>query len=311
MVWVINMNQWLGFFVAILTFASIGLVIVSLLRTRSEAPDGAHSAGHSSLFSFAVAVIVITLLWLIGWLTIPLIYGNPRTPGEAGDMFGVLTSWFSGLAFAGLISTLLMQRQELEYQRQELRSTREEFSRQRFESTLFSILDLWAQHIQSLRIEDDEDGRVLTGRAVLDYYASELPFQSSYYSDLADGAVELSRVLKDNIKDIQDQVVEYENLYLRELETDLGPYFRLLFHAIRHIVHSDLSDDEKLRYSKVVRAHLSSSELDLLFFNCQSRWGEGFKPWIEKYQLLKHIRPETREQNQLLDRAIDSGAFSG
>lgn len=304
------MNQWLGFLVAILAFASTGLIIFYLLNSRFASADKAYSTRHSSLLSFATAVIVITLLWLIGWLTIPLIYGSPQAPGEAGDMFGVLTSWFSGLAFAGLISTLLMQRQELEYQRQELRSTRDEFSRQRFESSLFAILDLWAQHIQSLRFEGDEDGRVLTGRAVLDYYASELPSQSYYDLELPDGEVEISLVLKEKFQDAQKQLLEYEDLYLRELETDLGPYFRLLYHAIRHIVHSDLSDDEKLRYSKVVRAHLSSPELDLLFFNCHSRWGEGFKPWIEKYQLLKHIRPETREKNQLLDRAIDRSAFS-
>jgi hypothetical protein len=38
----------------------------------------------------------------------------------------VLTALFSGLAFAGLIGTLLLQRDELRLQREELRLTREE-----------------------------------------------------------------------------------------------------------------------------------------------------------------------------------------
>ena len=53
--------------------------------------------------------------------------------GVFGDSFGLLTSLFSGLAFSGLIITILMQREELALQREELGLTRKEISGQKEE----------------------------------------------------------------------------------------------------------------------------------------------------------------------------------
>lgn len=44
-------------------------------------------------------------------------------------MFGAVNALFSGLAFAGIIYTILPQRRELELQREELRATRTELAR--------------------------------------------------------------------------------------------------------------------------------------------------------------------------------------
>ncbi len=56
--------------------------------------------------------------------------------GLFGDMFGVTNALFSGLAFVGLLFTLLMQRNELKMQRKELRYQREELKLQREEMKL-------------------------------------------------------------------------------------------------------------------------------------------------------------------------------
>lgn len=49
--------------------------------------------------------------------------------GQFGDMFGVANALFSGLAFAGVIYTILLQRHELSLQRLELQQTRAELAR--------------------------------------------------------------------------------------------------------------------------------------------------------------------------------------
>ncbi len=49
--------------------------------------------------------------------------------GAFGDMFGAINALFSGFAFAGIIFTILLQREELKLQRKELELTREEISR--------------------------------------------------------------------------------------------------------------------------------------------------------------------------------------
>jgi hypothetical protein len=46
-----------------------------------------------------------------------------------GETFGALEALFSGLAFAGLIYTIALQRRELQLQREELRLTRDELRR--------------------------------------------------------------------------------------------------------------------------------------------------------------------------------------
>ena len=87
--------------------------------------------------------------------------------GEFGDMFGAVNALFSGLAFAGLIITLILQRQELGYQREELEQTREEMKNQRaefekenktlkyqrFESLFYNMLNLQQEIVNSLRFD--------------------------------------------------------------------------------------------------------------------------------------------------------------
>ncbi len=48
---------------------------------------------------------------------------------QIGDSFNVLTSLFTGLAFAGLLVSIFIQREELKLQQKELRKTKKEFTR--------------------------------------------------------------------------------------------------------------------------------------------------------------------------------------
>jgi hypothetical protein len=68
------------------------------------------------------AVLLIYATWPISELSI-------SKAGVFGDSFGLLTSLFSGLAFSGVIITILLQREELQLQRQELSENRKEFSK--------------------------------------------------------------------------------------------------------------------------------------------------------------------------------------
>jgi hypothetical protein len=69
--------------------------------------------------------LIVLLLWAASGL---LLYGHPDR-GTIGDMFGAVNALFSGLAFAGVVYAIFLQRRELELQREELRATRVELSR--------------------------------------------------------------------------------------------------------------------------------------------------------------------------------------
>lgn len=68
-------------------------------------------------------------VWLLSAVSIILFIDHWDQRGQFGDMFGAINALFSAFAFAVLIYTIWMQREQLELQRQELEQTREELSR--------------------------------------------------------------------------------------------------------------------------------------------------------------------------------------
>ena len=80
-----------------------------------------------SLLIGIVSFVIVISLWITN-----LLYGlslspeSENTRGIFGDMFGAVNAVFSGLAFAGIILSLYMQRIELKIQRKELKLTRKE-----------------------------------------------------------------------------------------------------------------------------------------------------------------------------------------
>lgn len=105
---------------------------------------------YTILIKLIAAVIVI---YASSWALVDyFIDHNER--GTFGDKFGAVNALFSGLAFAGLIFTIVLQRKELSLQREELQLTRKEMEDQtaefekqnstlrlqRFENTFFQLL---------------------------------------------------------------------------------------------------------------------------------------------------------------------------
>ena len=68
--------------------------------------------------------------------------------GQFGDMFGALTALFSGLAFAGMITAIVLQTKELSYQREELELTRTVLS-----DSAASQADLVSKQLLSAQIQ--------------------------------------------------------------------------------------------------------------------------------------------------------------
>lgn len=80
-----------------------------------------------------VGIVGVFLLWLIIPLATISYFGEPDSAGSFGDTFGIINALFSSLAFALLIYTSFMQREELELQRKELKLTRKELELTRVE----------------------------------------------------------------------------------------------------------------------------------------------------------------------------------
>ena len=81
---------------------------------------------RKSLAYALLLLCIISALWFLYPLYVDLMSITVEEKGQHGDQFGGLNTLFSGFAFAILIITLLMQREELELQRNSLDLQRDE-----------------------------------------------------------------------------------------------------------------------------------------------------------------------------------------
>jgi len=78
---------------------------------------------------FIIFLLLIFILWLSSFIILPYIIPIEESRGLFGDSFGALNTLFSGMAFAGIIATIILQRNELQLQREELKLTRKELTK--------------------------------------------------------------------------------------------------------------------------------------------------------------------------------------
>ena len=249
-----------------------------------------------------IAFISVIVIWLLFWLFIDMFIPEINR-GVFGDKFGAVNALFSGLAFAGLIATLLYQKEELKLQREELQQTREELKgqreefeeqnktlkRQRFENTFFNMLSLQQEITNNLLLqckifqENVERDVTYKGREAFKGIYEDAVFEYEGIISIANTG--LKYILKNNWLDGYTKIPATNRF---------DHYFRHLYRIFKYVDTTDLiSDEERYEYACIVRSQLSDYELIMLFFNGLSDNGkEKFKPLIEKYAILKNMRPD-------------------
>ena len=90
----------------------------------------------NQLWLLGLTVIVVVFLWIL----IPFVIAKylnltdlPKDVGMVGDMFGSVNALFAGLAFAGLLWSIIQTQKSIRIQQDELRLQREELKLQRKE----------------------------------------------------------------------------------------------------------------------------------------------------------------------------------
>lgn len=75
--------------------------------------------------------IILIVLMTFNYIMLNIYFDSWELRGQVGDSFGAISALFGGLAFAGLIYTIYLQRNELQLQREELKLQREEMAKSR------------------------------------------------------------------------------------------------------------------------------------------------------------------------------------
>lgn len=251
--------------------------------------------------------VVVILLYLGSWFLIDYFYACPERRGQFGDQFGAVNALFSGLAFAGLIFTIILQKKELALQREELTQTREELRGQkeqleiqnttlkvqRFENTFFQMLAQFQQIVNSITFTyfDKETNSIqtVTGRNAF-YVAFEVASHKSNLPDMKSfNTSGWYRGMRNIIK------CHGMNGYMETFSpTYFDHYFRFLYRILKFVKNSPLvtNFDEEYEYTSMLRATLSRYELIWLYYNGLTYGKEKLKPLMERYSMLNNLRCE-------------------
>jgi hypothetical protein len=286
-----------------------------------------------------VIVVFITLLLLALVFGIWLLYTDwilsERFPektdanyysqrGQYGDMFGAINALFTGLAFAGLIITIILQSQELKLQRKELGQTRAEFKQQnntlilqRFENTFFNLISLHHQIVGAIDFTYYSEKRMLdqlSARTAFSMVTAGPEFQplspeleniTIIGRDVFKYLYEAKGELKDKLKNVsrpEDVITIYLPAFMK-IQTDFKHYFRNLYRIFKLVDETDFSfgntdinEDEvkaiQYKYTSIMRAQLSPYELLWLFYNTLARVhskfpDKNFYDLIVRYTLFR------------------------
>lgn len=229
--------------------------------------------------------IAIIIAWLVFFISVTLISNDlsfkwpPSMSLDSlnsfGGIFNVLTSLFTGLAFAGLIISVILQTQELKATREEFSGQKKALQNQEFDNKFFQMLNLLNTIKSNLTLEKHNGDEVF--ERLLFELLIEIKKQASVDLDETD---KLNIFIK-----IFD---EYNDTY----DTNFKYYFLNLYQIFKYISESAPKEKTKF-YSNIIRAQLSKNELILLTYNAigvQNFTTNTYQQYIESYSLLEHMQ---------------------
>ena len=245
----------------------------------SKTADGSEKVRWWPFWLILSFVVIFWFAFVIEWF--PWWVTDKR--GQFGDSFGVVNALFSGLAFAGVICAILLQKKELELQRNELEATRAEITgqketlqKQNFESSFFQLLGMHSEIVNSMEMPRENLSRRECFRSLRGSLQNTLEI-----------AIDQGRPNTEVFNAV------YEEEFFSTFQPYVGHYLRHLYNVVKFVHEHEFFDrkefKEKKRYTNFIRAQLSSNELGVLFYNCLSGRGAKFKELVEKYALFEDM----------------------
>ena len=259
------------------------------MSKNADAPEKVRWWPFWLIISFVVIFwFALVMEWFPWWTE-----RNDR--GAFGDSFGVINALFSGLAFAGVICAILLQKKDLDLQRSAIKGQKEAFQKQNFESSFFQLLNMHGEIVNSMMIHSVHVATSGLTQIASEYYGRDCfkpmfqklrevyEVQKEQMCASSSNPEEAKKFMYHWAKD------KYEEFY-RDLEPYVDRYFRHLYYIVNFVDQSDFSFEAKKSYTDLIRVQLSSDELGLLFYHGLSNRGADFRVLIEQVALFEDIR---------------------
>ena len=233
-------------------------------------------------YIFPTTLFFIFSVILFSWEQDPFCFDDSiKTDvfSQFGDFFaGILGPLFSLVSILLLIKTFTQQ-QAITTENKELSIS------QRFNDMFFELINLYQSQTAELQDnveinEIDENGET----ARMSYECDNKDFFDFNKIKIQQEFIIQKSYSKNRLQALSD----FSNFYIRH-KSKVGIYFRTLYRIFDLIDKSDLSEENRINYSKIVRAQLTESELFFLRYDAMSYSGSKFTSYINKYNVLKHI----------------------
>lgn len=166
---------------------------------------------------FILLSVGLALLSIIFPFFINYFFCDWGVSGTFGDTFGALNALFSGLAFAGVIVTILIQRNELKNQRIELslqriemQETRKEFLLNRTTNLVYSQLDRFEKALNDFSIKNN--GKIYNGNDSISFLRDneenvinppDKPYEE-YKAEMKEATIKLLKLYTPNKTEIEN-----------------------------------------------------------------------------------------------------------
>lgn len=190
--------------------------------------------------------------------------------GTFGDFVGgVLGTFFS-------IISLLLVIKTFKYQQDVTNTSNDQMVLQRFSEMFFELLRLYQSQVADMCeiVENGNSIEKYTNKDFFDYHKKTI--QSMYKCEKSFAA---------NRK----KCLNFYMAFYTNNQTKMAAYFRTLYRIYDLIDGSQLKENWKREYLKIMRAQLTNSELFFLRYNALSYYGTKFQVYINKYNILKHL----------------------
>ncbi|MGP0583687.1 hypothetical protein [Paenibacillus timonensis] len=206
----------------------------------------------------------VFLLWAVSAVLIGL-FVDVNYRGIAGDMFGAVNALFSGLAFAGLIYTIAIQRKELQEQQKAIKMQTEELSLQR-RAIEIQNEELRMQREETARSADQlESQKNLMSLQIAMTTVNEMLKLKNKRIELI--GYKLNGQVEKGLSAFTELVRRhyFEKFPITIDQAEFRSYFTSFFDILRYIHSSDLTPDQKMILANLLNIDTSDSEIFILY----------------------------------------------
>ncbi|WP_267369954.1 MULTISPECIES: putative phage abortive infection protein [unclassified Pantoea] len=200
--------------------------------------------------------------------------GKMAAYGTLGDYFGGISNpILAFITFTAVLFTVYLQLKQ-SHESQKLN----------FEGTFFNMLTLFVTTRSKLKYKEFE-GEECFEKIIEDKFLTNKKFSNS--SPLIEST---KRDFTAKDYSTESAKKKYTN-FNKTHNQYLGHYFRTLYRVLKIIDGSNLDIRDKISYSRILRAQLSTDELSLLFLNgLKDVCDQGnFQKLIYRYSMLEHL----------------------